>query len=375
MVYRRTAVNPQLLAIMCIAVTGVILSLGLWPFHVPANDVKWLPAREGIRLGRFGSVTAAAPMTGLAGGNQQAGSVEVWLQPARRWGSGTFLSFAQPDQAVGLRMYQSLTDLAIEAPSSDKPRRLYVDEIFRPPKPRFITVTLGPSGTVVYVDGVPARAVRTFRYSPRDFSGRLILGDEPGQSDSWAGTFLGVAFYGEELTPAEVQTHYRTWTAGGRPQIAAPERCTALYLFNERSGSVIHSRIGFGNELRIPADYGVVDQIFLEPFWKEFSMSTSYWAAVFKNVIGFLPVGFVFYAYLAGVRGIRRPVLFTVLLGFLISLTIEVTQWFLPMRDSGTSDLITNTLGTWLGVVLYRWFHQALAHIFWWLPIFPEPRG
>jgi glycopeptide antibiotics resistance protein len=72
------------------------------------------------------------------------------------------------------------------------------------------------------------------------------------------------------------------------------------------------------------------------------------------NIGGFVPVGVVFFAYLSSVKRITRPTVATILLGFFLSFTIEVLQRFLPNRDSGMTDLSTNTTGTALGALLHQ---------------------
>jgi VanZ family protein len=54
-------------------------------------------------------------------------------------------------------------------------------------------------------------------------------------------------------------------------------------------------------------------------------------------------------------RHLKHPAIATVLCGAAISLTIEILQEYIPGRDSGLLDVITNTFGTFLGALLFRW--------------------
>ena len=182
----------------------------------------------------------------------------------------------------------------------------------------------------------------------------------------------GFAIYGKQLAAAQVYRNYATWKQTGRPEPIEDVNNVALYLFDERSGRVVRDKGRSGVDLYIPETYQVLDKIVLEPFWIEFSMTRSYWGAVLKNIVGFIPVGFCFYPYLSSFLSRKRAVFFTIALGTAVSLTIEILQAFLPTRESGTTDLITNTLGTCIGVESYRLLTPILARLF---PLLPLPVG
>lgn len=338
-----------LLSAVCVAVLCIILTLGLWPFHAPSNGVAWLGHCNGLTLNQSGSAIAAAYLPLEHPDTQASASVEIWLQPERVWNAATFLSFYTPGQPPHLSLRQSLTDLELQSGNS----HIYIGGVFRRPRSVFLTITAGPSGTSVYLNGALIRHAAKFPLSVKDLTGRLIVGDSPEQPDSWSGQILGLAIYRQELSPTRVQSHYDTWTRLLRPELTADDRNLALYLFDERSGKVVHDRAASGDDLYIPEKYQVVDKLFLEPFWQEFGFSRSYWESAVKNVVGFLPFGFCFYPWLV-LHRFRRSGVITVILGTMVSLTIEVLQAYLPTRDSGMTDLFTNTIGTWAGVLAFR---------------------
>ncbi len=346
--------------IACIAVLLSILALGLWPFHSPRNDVTWLPDRPGVRLGGTGTLLGFTPAD--VNGSQDdkddiAASLEVWLQPGRMWDSGTFLTLYSPERLREFSLRQSQTDLELRVERDNYRRsakaRVSVPDVFRKTKPVFITVSSNVQGTLVFVDGVLTQNAPGLRLSSDDVTGQVIVGTSTGQSRSWKGQFLGLAFYEQALSAAEVLDHYQSWTKGGQPRLLTGDRCVALYLFDEHHGEAVHSQISSGS-LSIPEQYTVLDKICLAPPWREFEMSREYWEAALKNIAGFIPLGFCFYAYWSVSRPLPRPALATIAMGAALSFTIEFLQCYLPTRDSGTTDLITNTAGTALGILLRR---------------------
>ncbi len=76
---------------------------------------------------------------------------------------------------------------------------------------------------------------------------------------------------------------------------------------------------------------------------------------VFLNVLLFIPVGFGLTESLRERGRSRAAVLgITLVAGALFSYTVELLQFFIPMRDSGWGDVITNSTGSALGSLVYE---------------------
>ena len=341
--------------LICLLVLFAILVAGLAPFERPLNTVTWLEHQNGLHFGRYGTIWSSDtfPVAALRG--QPACSLEIWLQPDTTSASSTFLAFSTPENPLQLTLHQYHTSLILDREirnGQHRTQRIGVRDVFRQIEPVFVTITWGPEKTSIYVNGNLARSVSQIRFG-EDCAGELVIGTSPVGQSSWSGQLQGFALYQRELAPAEVLQHFHTWTTQGRLELSGNEQAVAVYLFNERAGNTVHNSLHPGIDLSIPKRFSLLHQLFLEPFWTEFKPGPSYWVDLLINIIGFVPLGFFFCAYWSVVRTIKHPRLTTVVLGLAVSLTIEVLQSYLPTRDSGTTDLITNTLGTFLGVRLY----------------------
>jgi len=351
----RKGIHARIPGLLCVAVLCGILTAGLWPFQRPPNGVTWLENENGLRLAGRATLWSSGSFQTNGQQDEESRSLELWLQPALTRGSSTILSFSAPENPLQLSAYQYHSVFILKRVIQGGQRRnttIGIEGVLRQARPVFITVTSGPHQTAIYVEGVLNRVFPQTQLG-QDFTGQLIVGTSPVDDASWSGQLRGLAIYEQELTAAQVLKHYETWTTEGRPELSDGERAIALYLFSEHSGNVVHNALLGGIELLIPQRYALVHQRFLEPFWQEYKPNWTYLEDILVNITGFIPLGFFFCAYWSSARPIKRTVLLTTLLGFVVSLTIELLQSHLPTRDSGTTDLITNTLGTFLGTRLY----------------------
>jgi hypothetical protein len=322
----------------------------------------------GLLFGKHGSLVSAGIFRSI---ESQAGgscSIEIWLDPGRVNSSGTILAFySAASRYIPFAMRQSLGDLVLQRASQDrldKKAKIYVNDVFSRLQPVFITISSSQAGTSVYVDGILGKRVTGFWISSQDFAGQLVIANAPDTSNSWSGRLKLLTIYNRELSAPEVAEHFTDWRKNNPPHLGRSDGVVASYLFDEGKGSVAHNRVDSATNLLIPDHYFVLREQFLERPWDEFRPDWNYWKDVGINIIGFVPLGFFFRALFSAMGKDKRASWLTVVLGFAVSLTIEVLQAFLPTRDSGMTDLFTNTLGTGLGVMLCVWS----ARLHWFSP-------
>jgi VanZ like family/Concanavalin A-like lectin/glucanases superfamily len=355
----------MLLRAACALVLLCILVAGLWPFHAPRNDVSWLSQTSGLRFGKHGSIVSAGPFEADAEQRANSCSLEIWLKPSRVDSGGMILAFYWPeDRVVPFALRQFQDGLVLERGTRgrfDKKAEMYVGDVLSIQKPVLVTITSGNAGTTIYADSTFVKKDPNFAFSIRHLTGQFVVGNAPSASYNWSGQVKGLAVYDRELSAADVSQSFLDWTKGGQVNSAKSERVVARYLFDEGKGDVIHNQVDSTTDLLIPERFFVLHEQFLERPWDEFHPGWSYWKDLGINVVGFIPLGFFFYAYLSQLQKSGNSTALTIALGFAVSLTIEVLQSFLPTRDSGMTDLITNTLGTAFGVIIFR--HRAVQAI------------
>jgi VanZ family protein len=326
--------------------------------------VHWLSAENGLAFGAHG-----VAMEEGAGRNDAAAdgsvTVELWVQPGSVDQSASLLTFFEPSTENVVAMRQDLTDLEIctNGCSRRSKAKILAEDVFANNRACFLTVASGESGMTIYADGREIKHVAGFHLHPG--TAQIVLGTSPMTHDVWEGRYLGLSVYGRVLDAREVRSDYEAADRGGD---AGSDALLAKYSFDERAGNIIHDTSGFARHLMIPSRYTLLAPKKLELPTSAYQPTLSYSADVAINILGFSPMGAVLYGYLSSSNlRLYNAGILSVLLSAGLSLAIELTQILLPTRSSDLTDVLNNTLGAGIGVmvaafglsIFERWFAET----------------
>lgn len=371
--------NPttaKLLIPLTVAVLTLTLFFGLDPkgFHL-SNNVSWISGKGGVRFGKDGIAYADNVFRSFGRGEQASVglSLEIVLRPDniddKRF--KFILVLHDGDDSGQLLVGQWRSSIIVMNGDDYDGRRhikkLGVRDALLTQQARLVTITSGKEGTRIYLNNkVAAAAKDLFLHVPAGREGvRLVVGNSVYGRHFWSGDIFGLAVYETALSATEVTSHFEKWSGEQQFAFARQSSPRALYLFDETKGGQARDRAGGANDLEIPQRFKILKREMLDASWREIRLNSSFIQDVFLNIAGFLPLGFLLNAMFAGLEGAVRKhgALMSVMVCFVLSLSIEIVQAWMPLRSSQTLDLLMNTLGAFLGVMAYRYSTKYLARL------------
>lgn len=349
---------------LCVVAVVAVLIATLSPFNPrPRNQVTWLQGAHGLKFGKAGLVVSDAPLTPAKNQSPESFTLELLLRPTSTKSVYTIFGVYVPDRPNQLLVRQWKDSLLVthnSAVDNDRTRTIKfdVDHIFHPGTVVLVAISSGPNGTAVFLDGQLKQSF-PFKISRSELSGQIVLGSSPVIYHPWPGELRGLAIYSNELTPAVAMRHYQAWIDPSQP--ADLNGALARFTFAEGAGREVHNEVPSGPNLEIPAAFSVPHKDMLRSVAKEFKANTMYAIDILMNIAGFIPLGLIICAYLIWTRSRPAAILLATAACGILSFVIEVLQFYIPSRGSGTTDIITNTLGAALGAALIQ--SGAVRHI------------
>ena len=334
-----------------------VLAATLWPYRpFPANGAHWIEATRGIRFEKDGLVLSDDVLQPPAN-DADSYTLELLLKPASVESSHTILAFYERGCPTQFLVRQWTDGLLVTHDANVERDRTQtikfdVDHAFSVEKTVLVTISAGADGTTVYLDGVPAGRFARFKIARHEMAGQIVLGTSPVTYHPWQGELSGLAIYSTELTASKVQQHYKQWTeATDTPDL---DHALARYTFAQSPSQSIPSQVSSGPTLRIPPAFSIPHKPWLHSAIDQFRPDWRYASDVLVNIVGFMPLGLILCAYLEWTGSRPQAILLSTLACGTLSVLIEILQYYVPRRGSDMTDIITNTLGAFLGAMLIR---------------------
>ena len=359
------AISNKTLLAVTITVLLVTLFFGLRPKGFDfSNHVQWLQERSGIHFEKYGLIYANLDkeLVEREFSKDKGFSIEIAIQPEsfNKKGFQLILTLHDGNDQDQFILGQWSSSLIVMNGNDynyrKKTKRISQKIIPEPSKEIFLSITSGPKGTNLYIDGklVQFAPKLTFQF-PHTNQPKLTLGNSVYGKHSWQGAVFGLGLYGYELAPATIESHFKNWSNEKNFIFLKEDRPSLLYLFNEKNGKKVIDHIDGKSPLIIPSKMHLLEKTILSPPVPDAELTKCFIQDAVINFLGFIPLGFFVAAVFSQFGHLQKQaIVLSVLLCFGLSLGIEILQAWMPSRSSQSLDVILNTLGAMTGAFIHK---------------------
>lgn len=181
----------------------------------------------------------------------------------------------------------------------------------------------------------------------------MTLGNSVYGNTPWKGEVYGLAFYADRLETKIVENRFSAWSNTRRFPVPDMGNPFLFFPLNEKTGTEAIDHLTETQKLSLPSVFPILEKRFLSFPSRDFKANSNFFMDVVLNLLGFIPLGMILCALFNETGGVIRKnaVLLSSGFCFLISLSIETAQVWMPSRSSQMMDLVLNTLGAFLGAM------------------------
>ena len=369
--------KKRILGPVCVLMAAGLLFVGLWPFDAsPKNRAYWIPNEEGLhfdgenrrlKLSVGGIAYTPSPLRSSENLLSGKGSftIGIVLRPALDITSGVphILSFVDSSGKEVFYLGQWKESLIVRWFTRDQSGKMRMKEIgvrdaLTKDKTQRLMLVSNRTTCSIYLNGQPAKSFQDVallgeKESIRGFS--VTLGNSMNVKRPWTGTVLALKLYERALSEGEIARDH-----DGGAKSGSREGVIASFALDKSHSTSVRDLSGNGNSLAVPERVTLRNSALAWPDWRN-QKNSSGPKDIAVNILGFVPIGFLIAFWREQTRGSSRwrSYLFAVLMGAFISLVIEGTQAFIPVRDSSMLDLLCNTGGAAIGALSLALFVRS----------------
>jgi hypothetical protein len=338
-----------------------------------SNNVAWIDGKNGIRFGHYGIAYSHTAFPSTESSQGPTGlSLELAVSPddSKDDRFKILLSIHAGKDSEQLLIGQWRSSLIVmngdDYDGKKKTPKVGVRNALPPHSNSFININSGANGTYVYIDGHlrDSNGGLVLKIPNEKADAVLVLGNSPYGRHSWTGNIYGLAIYEHTLNPEDTFSHFDQYSQ--RNIFSFPRNIDpkVFYTFDEKSGLKAFDHGSKDHHLVIPSRVKIIKKEILVAPWNEGRLDRQLVQDMVMNLAGFIPPGFFFYALMIHLGGLyeKHGIVLTLCTCFMISLSIELAQAWIPSRSSQSLDLIFNSLGGYLGAICYRLYHYQVIN-------------